>query len=70
MKFYKEKMINRLKAEGRGDAITPDILAIMDNLDGQDASASCWARQVHGEPVFWCVGKDGKGYEVNEADCA
>ena len=69
MKFSKEKMIARLTAEGRADAITDGIIAIMDNLDGQEASASCWKRQVYDEPVLYVYGKDGHGEYVNEEDC-
>ena len=69
MKFYKEKMIERVTNEGRADLITPDVIEIMDNLDGCDANPSCWERQVHGEPVYWVVGKDGTGQYVNEKDC-
>lgn len=69
MKFSKQKMIERLTAEGRADAITEGIITIMDNLDGQEATASCWKRQVYGEPVLYVYGKDGQGEYVNEADC-
>lgn len=68
-KFSKQKMIDRLTAEGLADQITPEILAIMDNLDGQEATAMCWQRQIFDEPVLWVVGKDGTGEYVNENDC-
>lgn len=32
-------------------------------------SLACWNRQVHGDPVYSCKGRDGKVYDVNEADC-
>lgn len=67
--FAKERMVARLTKEGRADQITPDIIAIMDNLDGQTAHASCWRRQVYDEPVLWVIGKDGSGEYVNEEDC-
>ena len=69
MKFSKEKMIKRITEEGRTDMIDETVLEIMDNLDGQEASASCWRRVVHDEPVLWVVGKDGHGTYVNEKDC-
>lgn len=69
MKFSKEAMIKRLTEDGRADMITDDIIAIMDNLDGQEASENCWNRQVKGEPVLWVIGKDGHGEYVAEADC-
>lgn len=69
MRFSKQKMIKRLTEEGRADAITESIIAIMDNLDGQETTASCWNREVYGEPVLYVYGKDGNGEYVNEADC-
>ena len=69
MVFKKKRMVMRLTEEGRADMITPEIEAIMDDLDGQEASESCWDRRVHGEPVLWVVGKSGKGTYVNENDC-
>lgn len=69
MVFSKSKMIARLENNGMSDAITPGIIDIMDNLDGQVASTASWNRQVNGAPVFSCKGKDGKFYEVNETDC-
>ncbi len=69
MKFSKQKMVERITAQGMADAITPDIIRIMDNLDGQEAISSCWRRQVYDEPVYWVVGKDGNGEYVNEQDC-
>lgn len=69
MKFSKQLMIDRLTKEGRADQITDDIIAIMDNLDGQEANANCWNRRVMDEPVYWVVGKDGNGEYVNENDC-
>ena len=62
-------MIDRLTKEGRADQINAEILAIMDNLDGQPADESCWKRRVQGEPVYYVRGKDGHGEYVNEADC-
>ena len=69
MKFSKEKMIERVTAIGKADMIDETVVKIMDNLDGQEVSTSCWNRQVNGKPVYSCVGKDGKTYDVNENDC-
>ena len=68
LKFSKRKMIERLIKEGLGDKITPDIEAIMDDLDGQPTTEQCWDRQVKGEPLLWCVGKSGVGQYVHELD--
>lgn len=69
MKFCKDRMIARLTEEGRADAITDEILAIMNNLDGQEVNKTCWRRTVYDEPVYWVWGKDGHGQYVNENDC-
>lgn len=68
MVFSKQKMIERVTKAGHGDMLDDAALAIMDNLDGQPATPSCWERVVNGEPVLWCVGKDGEGYPVHEND--
>ena len=68
-KFSKTKMLERIKSEGRMDMVGETELAIIDDLDGQDAVESCWARRVYGEPVLWVVGKSGVGHYVNENDC-
>ena len=69
MVFSKAKMIERLTNEGKVEAITNEIILIMDNLDGQQVSTSSWNRQVNDAPVYTCVGKDGESYDVNENDC-
>ena len=68
-KFSKARMIKRVNEEGRSEMLTDDVIAMMDNLDGQEASNSCWRRTVFGEPVCWVIGKDGVGAYVNERDC-
>ena len=69
MRFSKQKMIDRITKEGRADMIDDEVIAIMDNLDGQEVHTNSWRRQVYGEPVLSCYGKDGKYYDVNENDC-
>ena len=69
MKFSKRKMVERLTKLGLASNIDADAEAIMDDLDGQKVDENCWQRVVNGEPVYWCVGKSGKGYPVNENDC-
>ena len=67
--FRKQRMIDRLTREGRAELITREIIRIMDNLDGQEATTQCWNRRVYDEPVLYVIGKDGKGAYVNEDDC-
>jgi len=62
-------MLERVKKAGKMDLVGEKELAIMDNLDGQEVQSSCWERVVKGEPVYWCVGKDGTGAYVHEDDC-
>lgn len=69
MRFKKKLMIARLKKEGLSDKITPEIEKIMNNLDGCEATSSCWNRRVFDDPVLYVVGKDGTGQYVNENDC-
>ncbi len=47
----------------------PEIIKILDDLDGQPATASNWRRQVHGDPVMYVVGRSGEGRYVSEDDC-
>lgn len=68
-KFKKELMMARVKREGLADRLDDEMLKIMDNLDGCDATASNWRRTVFGEPLLWVIGKDGNGQYVNEKDC-
>ena len=67
--FSKTKMMERIKEQGMENMVDDNVLRMMDNLDGQEVTASCWERVVKGEPVYWCVGKDGQGSYVNENDC-
>ncbi len=69
MKFSKKKMLDRIEKEGRMHLVGEAELAIMNDLDGQDVTASCWERVVKGLPVYYCIGKSGKGTYVNENDC-
>ena len=70
MVFKKELMLKRIEAEGMLNLVGETEIAIMDNLDGQEVSSANWNRQVKGAPVYSCTGKDGKTYDVHEADCA
>ena len=69
MRFSKERMVKRVTDAGMGHMLDKKALAKMDDLDGCEASASCWERVVNGKPLLWVVGKSGEGSYVNEADC-
>lgn len=69
MVFSKKKMITRLEKEGRLEGLPNEVFNIMNNLDNQPVGTNSWNRQVMGEPVYTCTGKDGKFYDVNEEDC-
>ena len=69
MVFKKDLMLKRVEAEGLMHLVGEKELAIMDNLDGREVSTANWSRQVYDAPVYSCTGKDGKVYDVNEADC-
>lgn len=67
--FKKELMLKRLEEEGRTQYVDDDIMALMDNLDGQEVSTSSWGRVVRGWPVYACIGKNGECHDVYEGDC-
>lgn len=62
-------MIERIIKEGKAEMLTEEILEIMDNLDGQECHFNSWRRQVYGEAVLACYGKDGTIMDVAEVDC-
>lgn len=69
MVFKKELMMKRIEKQGLLHLVGETEIAIMDNLDGQEVTAASWNRVVNDQPVYSCKGKDGKIYDVNEADC-
>ena len=69
MVFKKELMLKHIESLGMMNLVGEKELTIMDNLDDQEVSPSSWNRQVNDAPVYSCLGKDGKYYDVNEADC-
>lgn len=69
MVFKKELMMKRIEKQGLLHLVGETEIAIMDNLDGQEVTAASWNRVVNDQPVYSCKGKDGKVYDVNEADC-
>lgn len=69
MIFKKELMLKRLKEEGLLHLVGSREMEIINNLDGQEVTTASWNRTVFDAPVLSCKGKDGKYYDVNEADC-
>ena len=63
--FRAEKMIARVKAEGRGDLLDAETLAKIKSLDGKPANTYNWENFVNGENLALI---DGETY-VNVADC-
>lgn len=70
MIFKKELMLKRIEENNMMHLVGEKELAMMDNLDGQEVSSANWNRYVNDTPTYSCTGKDGKVYDVNEADCA
>lgn len=66
MIFKKEKMIARLVKEGRAKEITPDAVAVMDLLDGEEATTHCWENVVMDRNVAYVPKHD---LYVNVDDC-
>lgn len=65
MVFSAQKMIEGLEANGQSFqmiANMPGVLPNLKRLDGCEVTASCWARVVNGQPVFY-VNKDKNGDE-------
>lgn len=67
--FSKDKMIARVKAEGKGDMLDQPTLAMMDMLDGLEAHPNRWRQTVHGEENAYYCELDGKQIPVNLLDC-
>lgn len=68
--FSKAKMVERVTENFGAGAITPDVIAIMDDLDGQEVTAQNWQNRVMGEDdMMYAIGKSGKGNYVNIVDC-
>lgn len=68
--FRAKKMIDRIKAEGRGHMLDEKTLATINSLDGKKANTYNWASTVHGEPLAYISPEgDFPGMYVNEKDC-
>lgn len=59
-------MIERVKAEGRGDLLDEVTMAKIMQLDGASGSDYNWENQVNGQNLVWL--EEFKTY-VNKNDC-
>ena len=68
--FRAQKMIDRIRREGRGDMLDAQTLATINSLDGEPANDYNWEAVVHGEPLA-LIGANEKhdAMYVNVADC-
>lgn len=69
--FRMDKMIARLKAEGRIHMVDDDAYAMMKKLDGKVGDDYNWQSVVRDEPLVWIAPQDGldEGAYVNVVDC-
>lgn len=68
--FRAAKMIDRVKAEGKGDMLDPKTLEFINKLDGKIGDDYNWRSVVRGEPlVFISPDADQDGTYVNVVDC-
>lgn len=68
--FRAEKMIARIKAEGRGDLLDADTLAFIHLLDGKVGDSYNWQSVVHDEELVWIPKDDDQeGAYVALCDC-
>ena len=66
--FSKQKMLDRLKEEGREHLVDDEAMKIMDMLDGKEAHKNDFKALVYGELEYFVkVGEDS--YPVNPNDC-
>lgn len=64
--FRAQKMIDRIKAEGRGELLDEATLKTIWSLDGKVGTDYNWQSVVHDENLVWI--EDAKMY-VNKNDC-
>lgn len=65
-RFVAEKMINRIRREGRSDMLTEETVSFIHSLDGKVGTDYNWQSQVMGEPLVWL--QEAQTY-VNIVDC-
>lgn len=64
--FRAQKMIDRVKNEGRENMLDKETLNTIYSLDGKTGNDYNWASVVNGENLVWI--EDAKMY-VNKNDC-
>lgn len=64
--FRAQKMIDRVKAEGRGDMLDEATLKTINSLDGKIGTDYNWQSVVHDENLVWI--EEAQMY-ANKNDC-
>ena len=64
--FRAQKMIDRVKREGKEDLLTEETLKFIQSLDGKVGTDYNWQAIVKGENLVWL--EEAKTY-VNKVDC-
>lgn len=67
--FRADKMINRVKREGRGNLLDKETLAKIMSLDGKSGTDYNWRSQVYGEDLVYIHDGNGGGEYVAACDC-
>ena len=65
-RFIAQKMIDRVKREGRGDMLTEETLGFIYSLDGKVGNDYNWRSVVKGEDLVWI---DSEKAYVARIDC-
>lgn len=67
--FRKQKMLDRLKKEGRLNEVTEEAKSMMGKLDGLEAHPNRWRQTVHMEENAYYVCINDEQVPVNGLDC-
>ena len=67
-RFSKQKMMERLKREGRAHLVDEESAEIMNMLDGEEAVKNDFKALVYGELEYFVRYQD-RNYPVNPDDC-
>lgn len=66
--FSKQKMLDRLKREGRADEVSEDALELMNILEGREAVKNDFKALVFGQLEYF-VRYNDQVFPVNPNDC-